>query len=53
MHNDRKIFVIYDPPHLLKNVQNNLKKGNLNVNGNLVSWQHVVDFYYFDKSHEI
>ena len=53
MHNDRKIFVIYDPPHLLKNVRNNLKKGDLNVNGNLVSWQHVVDFYYFDKSHEI
>ena len=53
MHNDRKIFVIYDPPHLLKNVWNNLKKGDLNVNGNLVSWQHVVDFYYFDKSHEI
>ena len=53
MYNDRKIFVIYDPPHLLKNVRNNLKKGDLNVNGNLVSWQHVVAFYYFDKSHEI
>ena len=53
MYNDRKIFVIYDPPLLLKNVRNNLKKGDLNVNGNLVSWQHVVDFYYFDKSHEI
>ena len=23
------------------------------MNGNLVSWQHVVDFYYLDKSHEI
>ena len=53
IHNDRKIFVMYDPPHLLKNIRNNLKKGDFNVNGNIVSWQHIIDFYCFDKSHEI
>ena len=53
IYNDRKIFVMYDPPHLLKNICNNLKKGNFNVNGNIVSWQHIIDFYCFDKSHEI
>ena len=52
-HNDKNIFVFYDPSHLLKNICNNLKKGNLYVDGKLVSWQHIVDFYHFDKSHEI
>ena len=52
-HNDKNIFVFYDPPHLLKNIRNNLKKGNFYVDGKLVNWQHIVDFYHFDKSHEI
>ena len=25
-YGDKKIFVIYDPPHLLKDIRNNLKK---------------------------
>ena len=29
MYENRKIFVFYDPPHLLKNVRNNLKKADL------------------------
>ena len=28
MHNNKKVFVMYDPPHLLKNVQNNFVKSN-------------------------
>ena len=52
-HNDKNIFVLYDPPHLLKNIRNNLKKGDFYVDGRLVSWYHIVDFYRFDKGHEI
>ena len=52
-HNDKNIFVLYDPPHLLKNIRNNLKKGDFYVDRRLVSWHHIVDFYRFDKGHEI
>ena len=37
-HDGKKIFVFYDPPHLLKNVRNNLKKDDLMVDGKIVSW---------------
>ena len=49
----RKIFIFYDPPHLLKNVRNNLKKADLQVGDNMVSWQHIVAFYNFDKTQKI
>ena len=45
----KQVFVFYDPPHLLKNVRNNLKKADLKVSDNMVSWQHIVDFYNIDK----
>ena len=48
-HNGKKIFIFYDPPHLLKNVRNNLKRADLQVGDNMASWQHIVDFYNFDK----
>lgn len=38
----------YDPPHLLKNVRNNLKENGFTVGGNSIRWQHVVDFYKQD-----
>ncbi len=48
-----KIFVFYDPPHLLKNVRNNLRKNDLLVKGEKVSWQDIVEFYKFDKKQPI
>ena len=45
----KKVFVFYDTPHLLKNVRNNLKKGGFIIDGILISLQHIVDFYNFDK----
>ena len=48
-HDNKQVFVFYDPPHLLKNVRNNLKKADLKVGDNVVSWQHIVDFYNIDK----
>ena len=47
------VFVFYDPPHLLKNVRNNLCKCNIEVDGKVISWQHIVDFYNLDKSQPI
>ena len=51
--NGKKVFVIYDPPHLLKNVRNNLRRNGFLVNGKEVSWAHVKDFYYLDKRNQI
>ena len=53
MYENRKIFVFYDPPHLLKNVRNNLKKADLRIDEGVVNWQHIVDFYNFDKCQPI
>ena len=49
VHEDKKIHVMYDPPHLVKNVRNNLMKHDLTFNGQRVQWQHIVHFYNFDK----
>lgn len=53
MHNDKKVFVIYDPPHLIKNVRNNLKKGDLHYDDQTVSWKHIVAFYSKDTTLKI
>ena len=45
--------VFYDPPHLLKNVRNNLKKGDLQFDGEKVCRKYIVDFFKFDKSQPI
>ena len=52
-HGNKQLFVFYDPPHLLKNVRNNLKKADLNVGDNMVGWQHIVNFYNIDKGQMI
>ena len=44
MFNEHKIFVAYDPPHLLKSVRNNLlNKDYVMPDGNLIMWDHVRD----------
>ena len=50
---DRKIHIIYDPPHLLKNIRNNLKKHNFLHNNVTIDWWHIVNFYNFDKGNDI
>lgn len=37
---DSKVFVMYDPPHLLKSVRNNLCNHDFFVGENRVSWSH-------------
>jgi len=45
--------VFYDPPHLLKNIRNNLKKLGFKFGENNVLWQHIVSFYSSDSGSPI
>ena len=53
VHDKKKIHVIYDPPHLLKNIRNSLKKGNLAYDNQIVRWQYIEEFYRKDKENSI
>src|SRR6218665_1253648 len=50
----QKVYVIYDPPHLLKNIRNNFRKHDFVLgsgdNRQNVSWNHVKEFYEFDRN---
>ena len=52
-HKDKRIYVIYDPPHLLKNIRNNLKKNGFVVNGKEVKWIYIEQFYNFDRQNAV
>ena len=41
---------MYDPPHLLKNVRNNLKKHGYTIGDSDITWDHIVEFYEKDSS---
>ena len=47
--NNKKVFVVYDPPHLLRNVRNNCKKSNYKYGDVEVKWEYIVDFYNMEK----
>lgn len=46
---ETKVYVLYDPPHLIKNVRNNFKKHGFTIHGESVLWEHVRDFYEADS----
>jgi len=53
--NGNKIYCFFDPPHLLKNVKNNIKKGSLGLlqedgKDKIINWQHIINFYIKDSS---
>ncbi len=52
-HDGSKIFILYDPPHLLKNTRNNFKKHGFVIDGKDIVWDHVVQFYGCDTSKPI
>lgn len=51
--NEEKIFVMYDLPHLLKNIRNNLKISGFSIGEEEISWQHIETFYKFDRMNAI
>ena len=50
MYGEQKVYVMYDPPHLLKNVRNNLHKHGFLVDGRPVEWKFVREFHAADSS---
>lgn len=46
---NEKIYCLFDFPHLLKCIRNNLLKHDLIVNDEIVSWSAVREFYETDK----
>ena len=53
IHKNRKVYVVYDPPHLLKNVRNNFMKSNYKYDNVEIKWQYIVDFYNIDQAMSI
>jgi hypothetical protein len=53
IQNSEKIFVMYDPPHLVKNVRNNFKKHGFTIDGKHILWRHLREFYNADSSKQI
>ena len=52
-YNGHKVYALYDPPHLLKNIRNNFKRHGFLWKGNEIKWKYVSDFYDFDKGNKI
>ena len=45
MHNSKKIFVVYDPRHLLKSIRNDFKRTGFRQEGKCIYWGHIQEFY--------
>ena len=50
MCGQHEVFVMYDPPHLIKNVRNNLKKHGFIVDDHHVDWRYICEFHEQDAS---
>lgn len=47
--NEHKVAYIFDTPHILKAIRNNLLKYNFQFNNKIASWAHIVQFYEKDS----
>ena len=52
-HKGNTIYVLYDPPHLLKNIRNNFKKNAFVYEGTPILWDYVKTLYEIDKVKKI
>ncbi len=50
IRNNQKYFVMFDPPHLLKCVRNNLIKYSFKFGMYTATWKHIESFYNNDKT---
>ena len=53
MHNNKKYFLMFDPPYLMKCVRNNLMKYTFKFGNYTAQWKDIVDFYNRDKELDI
>ena len=44
-----KVYVVFDVPHILKNVRNNLQQHDIQVGDRTASWKYIEHFYQIDK----
>ena len=47
-HNER-VYFMYDPPHLLKNIRNNLKTHDITYGSRTAKWTYIEQFYEDEK----
>lgn len=52
-HKGRKIFYLFDAPHIIKAVRNNLMKYNFHFDGKVASWDHIQVVYNRDQQQPI
>ena len=50
IHNDKKYFVMFDPPHLIKSVRNNLMKYSFRFGQHVATWKDIEDLYMKDSA---
>ena len=50
VHHEKKIYMTYDLPHLIKNICINLKNHGFEFGENSAEWCHISQFYYKDVS---
>ena len=50
MYNGRKIFYLFDPPHLIKAVRNNLINYDFHYGHKIAQWNDILTMYERDKS---
>lgn len=52
-HNDNKIFVTPDPPHLLKSIRNALMGHSIVTSDGTASWQHLQKFFEIERAQTV
>jgi hypothetical protein len=53
MHNDARIFVTPDPPHLVKSIRNALLGHTIVTQDGVASWNHLQSFFNLDRVQSI
>ena len=45
-----RVYVIWDPPHCIKNTRNNLKNSGYELDGDLISWVPIEELFQYDSN---
>ena len=51
--NGKKVFMMWDPPHLLKSVRNMLKLHDFMLDEKVISWKYTAQMYAIDSHHSL
>ena len=53
INDNHRIYFLYDPPHLLKSIRNNLYNNGFIFKGNNISFEHIRKLYYIKQDDKI